>query len=256
MNILILREVGSIMLTMLASILIGSLKSCAYMIGMIKSNAFPKPLSKEDEALYIAKFAEGDMEARNKLIEHNLRLAAHVAKKFDNKGEIQEDLVSIGVVGLIKGIESFSPEKGTKLATYVARCIENEILMHFRNNRKSQKDVSLHDAIGQDKEGNEITLIDILSTDQNEIADSVENEMEKTRIHKYIDLLDEREKEVVCWRFGINNKSEKTQRQVARDLGISRSYVSRIEKRALIKLFHRLYHTERRKPYGMGRGDL
>lgn len=235
----------------LLSALALTLKDSLLFVCMIQSNAFPKPLNKDDEARYLKLWAKGDANARNVLIEHNLRLVAHVAKKYDSKGEVQEDLVSVGTIGLIKGIESYSSEKGTKLATYVARCIDNEILMYFRNNRKTQKDVSLHDPIGTDKEGNEVTLIDILSTEQTEVSDRVENKLERGRIREYIQSLDERERAVVRWRFGIQNGNEKTQRQIAKELGISRSYVSRIEKRALVKLFHRLYNCDVPKSYGV-----
>ena len=220
-------------------------KKILYLCGMVKNNAFPQPLDKDEELKYLKLFAEGDFEARNKLIEHNLRLVAHVAKKFDNVDEGIDDLVSIGTIGLIKGIESYNLEKGVKLSTYIARCIENEILMHFRYGRKTKKDVSLHDPITLDKEGNEILFIDVIGTTQDAISESIEDKFEKTQMHEFIEDLDEREREVVCWRFGILNQKEKTQRQIARDLGISRSYVSRIEKRALIKLFHRFYSQEK-----------
>ena len=140
-------------------------KELVFLVSYVKNNAFPQPLSPEDEKKYLKRMAEGDPEARNLLIEHNLRLVAHIVKKFENTGEDQEDLISIGTIGLIKAIESFSEGKGTKLATYAARCIENEILMHLRALKKTKKDVSLHDPIGQDKEGNEISLIDVLKSD-------------------------------------------------------------------------------------------
>src|SRR5690554_4928482 len=189
--------------------------------------------------------AGGDKEARNLLIEHNLRLVAHIVKKFENTREENEDLISIGTIGLIKAIESYSPGKGTKLATYAARCIENEILMHLRALKKVRKDVSLHDPIGQDKEGNEISLIDVLQADTDDVVETIQLKMEKKQIYEYIHVLDKREKEVVIGRFGLDLKKEKTQREIAKELGISRSYVSRIEKRALMKLFHEFYRHQK-----------
>ena len=183
-------------------------------------------------------FANGNADARNKLIEHNLRLVAHIVKKFENTGEEQEDLISIGTIGLIKAVESFSSGKGTKLATYAARCIENEILMHIRSLKKVKKDVSLHDSIGQDKEGNEISLIDILKAEEVDIVEVLHTHNEISKIEKYIYILDKREREVIISRFGLGNEKEMTQREIAKKLGISRSYVSRIEKRALMKMYH------------------
>jgi RNA polymerase sporulation-specific sigma factor len=191
--------------------------------------------------------AEGDERARDLLIEHNLRLVAHIVKKFENTREDTEDLISIGTIGLIKAIESYSDGKGTKLATYAARCIENEILMHLRALKKVKKDVSLHDPIGTDKEGNEITLIDVLQEEGDDIVDVIQTNMEKTQIYKFIHVLDDREKEVIVGRFGLNLEEERTQREIAKELGISRSYVSRIEKRALMKLFHEFYKQSQGK---------
>lgn len=228
------------------SALVLLVKELLVFVSYIKNNAFPQPLSEEEEEEYLKKMAQGDQEARNKLIEHNLRLVAHIVKKFENTGEDTEDLISIGTIGLIKAIESYQTNKGTKLATYAARCIENEILMHLRSLKKVRKDVSLHDPIGTDKEGNEITLIDVLGTDRDEIAEQVQMKIEKRKIYEHIHILDEREQEVIRWRFGLEGEKERTQREIARELGISRSYVSRIEKRALIKLFHEFYRKESR----------
>lgn len=170
----------------------------------------------------------------------------HNLKKFDNTGEDLEDLISIGTIGLIKAIENYSPDKGTKLATFASRCVENEILMHLRSLKKTRKDVSLHDPIGTDKEGNEITLIDILGTESDEVADKVELKIEKSKIYNNLDILDEREQEVIRGRFGLaQGGEERTQREIAKELGISRSYVSRIEKRALMKLYHEFYKAKR-----------
>ncbi|UTR09309.1 RNA polymerase sporulation sigma factor SigK [Evansella sp. LMS18] len=214
-------------------------------VSFVKNNAFPQPLDSKTEQEYIKRMHEGDEEARNLLIEHNLRLVAHIVKKFENTREENEDLISIGTIGLIKAIESYSPGKGTKLATYAARCIENEILMHLRALKKVRKDVSLHDPIGQDKEGNEISLIDVLQADTEDVADTIHLNMEKKQIYEYIHVLDGREKEVIVGRFGLDMKKEKTQREIAKELGISRSYVSRIEKRALMKLFHEFYKNQK-----------
>jgi RNA polymerase sporulation-specific sigma factor len=170
----------------------------------------------------------------------------HNLKKFDNTGEDIEDLISIGTIGLIKAIESFQPDKGTKLATFAARCIENEILMHLRSLKKSRKDVSLHDPIGTDKEGNEISLMDILSTENDDVVDTVQLKIEKNKIFGHLHILDEREQEVIRGRFGLEDGGEeRTQREIAKQLGISRSYVSRIEKRALMKLYHEFYRSKK-----------
>ncbi|MBM7584764.1 RNA polymerase sporulation-specific sigma factor [Bacillus pakistanensis] len=223
------------------------LKELVFLVSYVKNNAFPQPLSSSEEKKYLRKMVEGDEHARNTLIEHNLRLVAHIVKKFENTGEDPEDLISIGTIGLIKAIESYSEGKGTKLATYAARCIENEILMHLRALKKTKKDVSLHDPIGQDKEGNEISLIDILKSDADDVIDTIQLNMELEKVKKYICVLDDREKEVVIGRFGLDLKEEKTQREIAKELGISRSYVSRIEKRALMKMFHEFYREEKEK---------
>ncbi|MCM3785747.1 RNA polymerase sporulation sigma factor SigK [Neobacillus mesonae] len=218
------------------------IKELTLLVSYVKNNAFPQPLSEADEAKHLKLMAEGDARSRNLLIEHNLRLVAHIVKKFDNTGEDLEDLISIGTIGLIKAIESFQQGKGTKLATFAARCIENEILMHLRSLKKTRKDVSLHDPIGTDKEGNEITLIDILGTEADEVMDKVQLKIEKSKIYQNLDILDDREKEVVVGRFGLEaGGEERTQREIAKELGISRSYVSRIEKRALMKLYHEFY---------------
>ncbi|MFD2618231.1 RNA polymerase sporulation sigma factor SigK [Terrilactibacillus laevilacticus] len=216
-------------------------------VSYVKNNAFPHPLSEQEERECLERMAHGDPEARNKLIEHNLRLVAHIVKKFENTKEDSEDLISIGTIGLIKAIESYSSGKGTKLATYAARCIENEILMHLRGLKKTRKDVSLNDPIGQDKEGNEISLIDILKSQNKDIVDEITLNMEKKKVYEYLHILDEREKEVVIARFGLDHQDELTQREIAKKLNISRSYVSRIEKRALMKLFNEFYRQPHKR---------
>ncbi|WP_100402283.1 RNA polymerase sporulation sigma factor SigK [Bacillus sp. FJAT-42315] len=220
-------------------------KELIFFVSYVKNNAFPQPLSAADEKMYLAKMTAGDSEARNKLIEHNLRLVAHIVKKFENTGEDAEDLISIGTIGLIKAIESYSDGKGTKLATYAARCIENEILMHLRALKKTKKEVSLQDPIGHDKEGNEINLLDILKSTDEDVLDHILLSIELKKVLKFLSVLDEREQEVIIARFGLNQGDEKTQREIAKQLGISRSYVSRIEKRALMKMFHEFYKEEK-----------
>lgn len=228
------------------SVLAILIKEAFFFVSYVKNHAFPQPLPPEDEVKYIEAMQNGDGDARNKLIEHNLRLVAHIVKKFENTGEDMEDLISIGTIGLIKGIESYSSDKGTKLATYAARCIENEILMHLRALKKVKKDVSLHDPIGQDTEGNEISLIDILEAENENIIEYIQLNMEIDKMKKYLSILDSREQEVIINRYGLGNQKEMTQREIAKHLNISRSYVSRIEKRALMKVFHEYYRKEKR----------
>jgi len=206
------------------------------LVSYIANNTFPQPLSEEEEAKYLRLLARGDEVARNVLTERNLRLVAHIVKKFDSTGEDPDDLISIGTIGLIKAINTFNPGKGTRLATYAARCIENEILMLLRYTKKIRSEVSLYDPIGVDKEGNEITLIDILGTHPEVVSEMVENRFEQKRLREKVHQLTRREKKVLELRFGLEDGARKTQREIARSLGISRSYVSRIEKRALSKL--------------------
>ncbi|MCI1856598.1 MAG: RNA polymerase sporulation sigma factor SigK [Sporolactobacillus sp.] len=223
------------------------LKHVLLLVSYVKNNAFPQPLSEPEERDCLRRMAEGDADARNQLIEHNLRLVAHIVKKFNNTSEDTDDLISIGTIGLIKAIESYQPGKGTKLATFAARCIENEILMHLRGLKKTRKDVSLNDPIGQDKEGNSISLIDVLKSANKDVVDEISLNLESKKIYQALAVLDEREKEVVIDRYGLNNHKDLTQREIAEKLSISRSYVSRIEKRALMKLYNEVF----RKP---GRG--
>ena len=200
------------------------------------NNSFPEPLTKEQEDLYVEKAKLGDKEARSKLIEHNLRLVAHIVKKYDSKNEDTDDLISIGTIGLIKGVDSYSKKKNTRLTTYAARCIENEILMHFRNNKKRSKDISINESVGFDKEGNEITILDILKTPAPDFALDIHKEDNITDLKKYLSVLTKREKEIIIDRYGLNDNDEITQKEIAKKMGISRSYVSRIEKRALTKM--------------------
>ena len=200
------------------------------------NNIFPDPLSKEDEEKYINLMLNGDKNARNILIEHNLRLVAHIVKKYEHNNSDSDDLISIGVIGLIKGIDSFSYKHGTRITTYAARCIENEILMHFRNDKKNSKNVSINDSLGFDKDGNEITLLDVLKTPDPDFAGDIQNQENIKSLAKYLDVLNERERLIINKRYGLNNLDEMTQKEIADELNISRSYVSRIEKRALTKL--------------------
>ncbi|MGF7185392.1 RNA polymerase sporulation-specific sigma factor [Desulfitispora alkaliphila] len=220
----------------LAAFLALLVKGITLLVSYISNNAFPHPLSAKEERYYLQELSQGDENARNILVEHNLRLVAHITKKFEGTGEEVDDLISIGTIGLIKGINTFNPDKGAKLATYAARCIENEILMHLRAIKKARGEVSIYDPIGTDKDGNEITLIDVLGTDPNEVAEVVENNFEYKRLLEKVQKLSKRERKVLELRYGLFNQLKQTQRDIAKSLGISRSYVSRIEKKALQKL--------------------
>ena len=200
------------------------------------NNVFPDPLSKEEEDECVRKAKLGDQDARNKLIEHNLRLVAHIVKKYEHRKEDMDDLISIGTIGLIKGVDSYSYKHGTRINTYCARCIENEILMYFRSDKKNNKNISLNEQVGFDKDGNEITFLDILKTPDPDYAMDIHNQNNIELLKEYFGILNEREKEIIIKRYGLNNTDEVTQKEIAKELGISRSYVSRIEKRALTKM--------------------
>lgn len=204
-----------------------------FILHVCKNNSFPKPLSKKEESEYLKRSKEGDIEARNKLVEHNLRLVAHIIKKYYANQSDHEDLVSIGTIGLIKAINTFDCDKNIKLSSYASRCIENEILMHFRNTKKLSQDVSLNEAIDTDKGGNPLTLIDILSVEEN-YADDLDIKVKSSKLMKYLKSeLDERERTIIILRYGLSNEEPLTQREIAAKLNISRSYISRIEKKAL-----------------------
>lgn len=204
---------------------------------MVTSVFYPKQLNPEEEEVLVSKFMAGDTEARNILIEHNLRLVAHIAKKYSNTGYPTDDLISIGSIGLIKAVSSYRPDKNTKLGTYAVRCISNEILMFLRADKKHQSDVSLQDSVGNDSEGNEITFMDMLSTDDKEFIEDIEKEMQNEDLrHRVNQLLKGRERLIIQLRYGLINDIERTQKEIGKMLGISRSYVSRIEKKALKKL--------------------
>lgn len=216
----------------------GLFKPFLMFTGYISSNnSFPKPLSRDEEEKYLKLYEEGNEEARNILIERNLRLVAHMVKKYSNTGKDIDDLISIGTIGLIKAISTYDRKKGTRLATYAARCIDNEILMTIRSDKKVKSEVSLQEPIGVDKEGNEISLIDILGTDIDEVINEVDLKLQIKKLYsKMSKVLKEREKTIIELRYGLVDGGCRTQREIASMLGISRSYVSRIEKRAIKKL--------------------
>ncbi len=217
--------------------LINILKSALFFTGSYSNNVFPDPLTEEEERIAITEMMNGSKDARNKLIEHNLRLVAHIVKKFENKIIDNDDLISIGTIGLIKGIDSYKENKKTKITTYAARCIQNEILMFFRSNKNTQSTVSLQDSIGFDKDGNEVNLINMIKDDSINIIDYLHIQNNISSLNKYIKNLTPREKEIVVKRYGLNNEKDMTQKEIAKQLHISRSYVSRIEKRALTKIY-------------------
>ena len=216
--------------------LLNIIKDMIFFTGSYSNNVFPEPLSNEEEDKCIQEMLKGNKDARNKLIEHNLRLVAHIVKKFETKENDNDDLISIGTIGLIKGIDTYKNNKKTKITTYAARCIQNEILMHFRNNKKYGPTISLNDAIGHDKEGNEINLIDVIKDKNIDLFQEIELKNNISLLKKYLNLLNKRELEIIIKTYGLNNKNAMTQKQIADSLHISRSYVSRIEKRALTKM--------------------
>lgn len=200
-------------------------------------NSFPHPLTPEKEREYLIKFKrDNDIEARNILVKHNLRLVVFIAKKYVNYPD-NDDLISIGTLGLIKAINTFNPEKGSQLATYASRCIENEILMTMRNYKKRSQDISIYESIGSDKDGNEMPIVDLLQTDEDSVYAQIDSEFMRKTIKSLTEkYLTDREKEIIIMRFGLNGQVPKTQQKVADRMGISRSYISRIEKKALLKL--------------------
>lgn len=204
--------------------------------GSYSNEVFPEPLTSKEEEEYILKKENGDRDARNQLIEHNLRLVAHIVKKFDPKNGDADDLISIGTIGLIKGVDSFSRDKGVKITTYCARCIENEILMYFRSNNKYSKDISINEAVGFDKDGNEIAIQDVLKSPKPDFVEDINMKDHIALLKRYMKVLLPREREILIRRYGLYNHDEETQEEIAKKLHISRSYVSRIEKRALTKI--------------------
>ena len=205
-------------------------------LGSYSNDVFPEPLGDDEEKKYIMLMKDGDKDARNKLILHNLRLVAHIVKKFDSGSNDTDDLIGIGTVGLIKGIDTYSIDKKVRLTTYIAKCAENEILMYFRSNKKNAKNISIYDSISYDKEGNEITILDILKTKDPDFIEDIYLKDNIVLLYKYLNVLSGREKEIIIKRYGLNNEEEMTQKEIAKEMGISRSYVSRIEKRAITKI--------------------
>lgn len=224
---------------------IAFLKSLILFTGSYSINVFPDPLNKKEEEENINKAIMGDKNARNILIEHNLRLVAHIVKKYENKDFDIDDLISIGTIGLVKGIDSYKPNKKTRLTTYAARCIENEILMYFRSNKKYNNNVSLNDSIGFDKDGNEINLIDVIKSDTKDMDEEINTQNNIELLLKFLNELNPREKEIIIKRYGLYNTKEETQKEIAKNLKISRSYVSRIEKRAITKLLREFIRTQK-----------
>ena len=222
------------------NLIIQFFKDLVLYVGYIKKGVFNTPLSNEEEEKYIKNLFVNDdnikQEARNKLIEHNLRLVAHIAKKYDNCNEDFEDLISIGTIGLIKAVDTYKNDNGNKLATYAAKCIENEILMHLRSLKKSSNDLYLNDSIGEDSDGSDITLMDIIPIENENIGENIDKNNNLKYLKSFLNVLNDTELKIINLRYGLNNCEEKTQKEIGKMFNISRSYVSRIEKRALTKL--------------------
>ncbi|MCH5184963.1 MAG: RNA polymerase sporulation sigma factor SigK [Oscillospiraceae bacterium] len=218
------------------------LRSVFLLTGYVSGeSSFPPPLDAEEEKKYIELYRGGDADAKNVLIERNLRLVAHIAKKYASSGCDPDDLISVGTIGLIKGINTFSPEKNPRLSSYIARCIENEVLMVMRNRRKLTNEVSIDDTIGVDKEGKSFTFSDILSADTADFADFISDKIEMQKLAAAMkSALNKNETDILRWHYGLNNTQKKTQNEIAEIMGISRSYVSRIEKKALEKLLYEM----------------
>ncbi|MFU0831660.1 MAG: RNA polymerase sigma-28 factor [Oscillospiraceae bacterium] len=210
-----------------------------FVLHVTGSGSFPRPLTAQEEKECLEKMKKGDKDAKAKLIEHNLRLVAHIIKKYYSNSNEQDDLISIGTIGLIKAVNTFDSSKGIRLSSYAARCIENEVLMHFRSTKKSAQDVSINEPIDIDKDGNTLTLMDVMATEDN-IIDDLDYKMKTEQLKKYIDsVLSPRERTIIRLRYGLDGTDPLTQREVAQKLGISRSYVSRIEKKSLSALHKR-----------------
>ena len=207
-------------------------------IGFINNGIFPSPLSKEEESYYLDLLSvpEEKENARNKLIEHNLRLVAHIVKKYDNTSESNDDLISIGIIGLIKAIDSFKNDKKTKLATYASKCIENEILMYLRKSSNRRQDASIDEPLNTDSDGNELLLMDVLTSDQAQVGEELERNAERSALLAAVQALNPRERQIMELRFGLRDGVEHTQKEVADSIGISQSYISRLEKRIIKRL--------------------
>ena len=207
-----------------------------YLFFVGSTDVLPEPLSREEEEKYVSMFLSGDMKARDKLIEHNLRLVVFLAKKYENTKIDLEDLVSIGTIGLIKGVNTYQNDKNIKLATYASRCIDNEILMYLRKTKRKRTEISFEDSLSYDAEGNELHLEDVLGTEDNIVTKPIEDELDKYLMYREVSKLDDRDREIIELRYGLNGKKEMTQKQVASLLGISQSYISRIEKKVIKKI--------------------
>ena len=227
--------------------LLSLLEQMIFFTGSYSNNVFPEPLSEAEEKECLEKMQQGNEEARNKLIEHNLRLVAHIVKKFEINAEDTDDLISIGTIGLIKGVDSYDITKNIKLTTYIAKCIQNEILMYFRSVKgENIKNISLNDSIGTDKDGNEICLMEVIKDNTQDFASSLQTKEDMLLVNDYLKLLSRREKEIIAKRYGLMNKKEQTQKDIASEMHISRSYVSRIEKRALTKILNEFIKNKKR----------
>ena len=221
--------------------LLNLIKGCFFFTGSYSVNVFPPPLDKDEEDRCIELMKQGDMDARNKLIEHNLRLIAHLVKKYETKDISSDDLISIGTIGLIKGVDSYDVSKNIKITTYIAKCAENEILMYFRSSKKFNNEISLIDSFCTDKDGNDIALIDLIPSNDIDITTKILNDIDIELLHKYLDILPSKERDIIIMRYGLFNSDVFTQKEIAKKMKISRSYVSRMEKRALIKLYKEFY---------------
>lgn len=221
---------------MLLNILSYIANNLTFFTGAYSNEVFPEQLPKDIEDEYIKRNLEGDEKARSELILHNLRLVAHIVKKFETAKEDVDDLIGIGTIGLIKGIDTYKPNKKVKLATYAAKCAENEILMYFRSDKKNSKNVSLYEEISFDKEGNKVTILDILKTKDTDFVEEITKNDNIELLKKYLNILTDREKEIINARYGLDGYNEETQKEIAKRLHISRSYVSRLEKRATTKI--------------------
>jgi len=217
----------------IAAIILEAVLNC---FGYLTGNHFPPPLSETDELFHLNAVRDGNVTSRNVLIEHNLRLVVHIVKKFDPNPQDVEDLISIGSIGLVKAIDTFCQDRGTRLATYASKCIENEILMHLRATKNNRNEVHLFEPLTSDSDDGDVSYIDIIKDQEPDIADVVAAKVQAENVLAQFDMLDDKEKQVLQYRYGLNGKVQKTQREIANMLGISRSYVSRIEKRALAKL--------------------
>ena len=217
-------------------LILKALKKKNYVFYLGSTDILPPPLSKEEEVMYVEKSINGDINARNKLIEHNLRLVVFLAKKYENTKIDLEDLVSIGTIGLIKGVNTYKLDKNIKLATYASRCIDNEILMYLRKTKKKRTEISFEDSLSFDADGNELHLEDVLGTEPDIVTKNLENDLDRKILYQEVNKLNGRDKEIIEYRYGLNGKKEMTQKEVATLLGISQSYISRIEKKVIKKL--------------------